>query len=308
VDLEMPTAVGAMLDVDSVVKVASGFAVDGDDGEMAEIFAALAVGIADGNSTMFGVAEDFGGKRVREMVLANDNFGVDAEFAGAAENFDDAANGGLSTAGVAEEFNVDDGAFEFGELRKAAAARGFFRMGQVESLAKSGSQLIAGRDFDFVMDARVVGQDDVVAAAVAEKADYGRMRAAEDADDAAFGAARAGEAANSLDFGEDMVAMHGVFDVGTGDEEVAIELRDGRVGNDEAITVMMEDEAAFDFVTCGDRAARGAGLAGLARLLRGLLIGFAPGELVAATGEFFDGTVFFELIEHALEGAGVGFA
>jgi hypothetical protein len=248
VDLEVPTAVGAMLDVNGVVEVAGGFAVDGDDGEMAEIFAACAVGVADGNGAVFGVPQDFGGKRVREMVLANDDFGVDAEFAGAAENFDDAADGSLSAASVAEEFDVDDGAFEFRELRKAAATRGFFRSGNVEFFAERGSQLVAGRDFDFVVDARVVGQNDVVAAAVAEEADDGRMSAAEDADDAAFGAARSSEAADFLDFGEDVVAVHGVFDVGAGDEEVAVELGDRSVGDDEAVAVMVEDEAPFYFV------------------------------------------------------------
>jgi hypothetical protein len=45
----------------------------------------------------------------------------------------------------------------------------------------------------------------------------------------------------------------------------------------------------------------------LARLERARAVGFTASELVAAAGEFFDGAAFFEFIEHAEEGAGVGF-
>src|ERR1700719_2890047 len=41
VHLKMPAAVGLTLDVNSVVEIAGGFAVDGDDGEVAKILAAL---------------------------------------------------------------------------------------------------------------------------------------------------------------------------------------------------------------------------------------------------------------------------
>jgi hypothetical protein len=44
-----------------------------------------------------------------------------------------------------------------------------------------------------------------------------------------------------------------------------------------------------------------------AGLLGALTIGFAPCELVAAAGEFFDGAALFELIKHAEEGTGVRF-
>ena len=54
VHLQMPRAVGAALDVDGVVEIARGFAVDGDDGQMAKIFAALRVGIADRLRRAFG--------------------------------------------------------------------------------------------------------------------------------------------------------------------------------------------------------------------------------------------------------------
>jgi hypothetical protein len=47
VNLKMPAAVGAALDVNGVVEIAGGFAVDGDDGEFTKILAALAFCFGD---------------------------------------------------------------------------------------------------------------------------------------------------------------------------------------------------------------------------------------------------------------------
>jgi hypothetical protein len=121
-------------------------------------------------------------------------------------------------------------------------------MRNVEFFAERGGELIAGRDFDFVVDAGVVGKNDVVAAAVTEEADDGGVNTGENAHNAAFSAAGAGEGANFLDLGEDMVAVHGVFDIGARDEEVAVELGEGSVRDDEAVAVVMEDETASYFV------------------------------------------------------------
>jgi hypothetical protein len=71
---------------------------------------------------MFRVAQDFRRKSVGKMVFANDDLCVDPEVAGAAENFDHAADRGLTAAGIPEDFDIYYGAFEFGELRKSAAA------------------------------------------------------------------------------------------------------------------------------------------------------------------------------------------
>ena len=73
-------------------------------------------------------------------------------------------------------------------------------------------QLVAGQDFDGVLHARVVGKDVVAARTVAEKADDARVSAVENADDAAFGALRAVTGAGAQNFGEDVVAVHGVLD------------------------------------------------------------------------------------------------
>jgi len=77
------------------------------------------------------------------------------------------------------------------------------------------------------------------------------MGAVENADDAAFGALRAVTGAGAEDFGEDVVAVHGVLDGVAGYEDVAGILRGRDVGNDEAVTVVVEDQAASEFVATG---------------------------------------------------------
>ena len=74
------------------------------------------------------------------------------------------------------------------------------------------------------------------------------MRAAQDSNDAALGALRSGDAAPALDSCQDMVAVHGVFDGVPRNEDVAIEMRHRDVGNDEPITILVENEAPFYFV------------------------------------------------------------
>jgi len=177
--------------------------------------------------------------------------------------------------------------------------------------AEGGGKFLAGGHFDFVLDAGIVGNDDAAARGVAEEADDGGMRAGDDAKDAAFGAAGSGGAAETGNFCDDVIAVHGVFDKIAGDEKITVEIGDGDVGNDEAVAVLMEDEAAFDFVAgkrfllrefFGECFGIGARVGG--RLLR-------AGSLVkkeAAVGKFFDEAALFELGEHLQEGATTGSA
>ena len=111
-----------MLDVNGVVEIAGGFAVDGDDGEVAKIFAALVFCFGDGNGAAGGFLQDCGGKCVREVMLADDDFDVDAEVAGAAEDFYDASGWRGAAARVAGELDVDYGAVEFGKDWEALGA------------------------------------------------------------------------------------------------------------------------------------------------------------------------------------------
>ncbi len=102
-----------------------------------------------------------------------------------------------------------------------------------------------------MLHAGVVRKDVVAARTVTEEADDAGMSAVENADDAAFGALRAVTGAGAENFGEDVVAVHGVFDGIAGNKDVAGVLRGGDVGYDEAVAVVMEDEAAGEFVAAG---------------------------------------------------------
>jgi len=150
-----------------------------------------------------------------------------------------------------------------------------------------------------VLDAGIVGDDDAAARGVPEEADDGWMRARDDAEYAAFGAAGSGDAAKAGNLSDDVVAVHGVFDEIAGDEEVAVEIGNGNVGNDEAVAVLMEDEASFDFVA-GNGFVLGEVIRGW-RLGRGALLGggrLRAGSLAkkeAVVGKFFDEAAFFEL-------------
>jgi len=259
---------------------------------------------------LFGFVRNFAGKRVWQMVLADDDFGVHAEIAGAAQDFDDAADGRGALASVADEFGVDDGAIEFRNVREAETLAGALFFAGEQLFAESGRKFFAGRQFDFVLDAGIVGNDNAAARSVTEEADDGRMRAGDDAEDAAFGAASAGGTAETGNFGDDVIAMHGVFDEVAGDEKVAVEIRDGDVRDDETVAVLVENEAAFDFVAgkgfvlgeiIGGRLGRGPGLCG------GLLRAGSLAKEEASVGKFFYETALFELGKHLKEGAAAGF-
>src|SRR6202165_251041 len=91
VDLQVPAAIGAMLYVDGVVEIARGLSIDGDDRQVAEILAARTLDFTHGTRAMLRFMQNFGGEYMREMMLANDDLGVNAELAGTPENLDDPA-------------------------------------------------------------------------------------------------------------------------------------------------------------------------------------------------------------------------
>ena len=102
VHVKQPVAVGEALDVHGVIEVARGFAIDGDNRQVTEIFAARAVGFAEGRGPMFRFLHDFRGKKMWQEVLPNDDFGVDTEVARAAKNLDHAATRSGAAPGIAD--------------------------------------------------------------------------------------------------------------------------------------------------------------------------------------------------------------
>src|SRR5713226_10768381 len=83
---------------------------------------------------------------------------------------------------------------------------------------------------------------------VAKQTDHRRMCAAQDSKDAAFGTLRPGDAAQTLDLCQHLVAVHGVLDGVAWNENVAVEVRHGRIRHDEAVAVVVKDQAAFYFI------------------------------------------------------------
>src|ERR1700735_1057982 len=135
-------------------------------------------------------------------MLANYDFDVHADLAGAAENFQDASDGPGAPLGITLDFDVHDGAIEFGKAHAAACGRL-----RPQFLAQSRGQLVTRRNQHFVQDARVVRENDVSLRALAEEADQRGMLALDNLYHAAFGAA---VRAAALDTAENAVAVHRV--------------------------------------------------------------------------------------------------
>jgi len=156
-----------------------------------------------------------------------------------------------------------------------------------------------------VLDANVVRQDDIPLGAVAKQTDDGGVRAVEHSNDAAFGALGAGDAAQALDFCENVIAVHGVLDGVAWDEDVAVELWHGGIRHDEAVAIMVENEAACDFVMTRERLRVARGVLG-SFLDRRAAFGLAAREAVSPSRQFLDGAALFELGKHFEQGAIVG--
>jgi len=120
--------------------------------------------------------------------------------------------------------------------------------GRKKLFAESGRKFFAGYKLDVMLDARVKRRNDTAARGVAELADDGGMRAADDAHNASFGAAGAGVAAEAVDLRDDVIAVHGVFDGVARNENVANHIGKGDIGNDKAVAILMENEAPLDFI------------------------------------------------------------
>ena len=191
-------------------------------------------------------------------------------------------------------------------MRQALAPAGLVLGACEKFLAQGSREFFAGYEFDVVLHARIIGCDDTAARDVAKKSDNGRMRAGNDADNAPFGTACARKSAEASDFGNDVIAVHGVLDVVARDEEVAVKIGNGQVWNDKAIAILVKDQAAANFVARGGfvlgkfvagrfgrRLGLGSGLLGARR--------FRQQETVV--GKFFDQTASFEFAEHLEQGA-----
>ena len=242
-----------------------------------------ASGSSMGRAAACGFGEDVGGEGVGEVVLADDDFYVDTEGVGWAEDFEDAASGGAAGGGEVGDLDVDGEAFEgivacvaFGVGPASLLDLGFFAEDSVWGLFGGGGDLHAVGDEDGLGHA-LVERGDVVAvdeghvlprvgaavrAGVVEDADDGGVAAGEDAGYSA-GAAAFAVAWGFVD--EDFVALHGSVDLVGRDEEVVFAVG-AAVGADEGVAVAVHVDASGDEAVAGgsvflweDRLCRGVG-------------------------------------------------
>ena len=191
---------------------------------------------------------------MRQVMLANDDFGIDSELAGTSKNFDDAACWRCAAARVTQHLNIHDRAIQIVHAGNFSRAKtDLIRTAEAQLLPEPGSELTATRDLDFVLDASVVGQHHVALRAVSEQANDRGVRAVENPNDAAFGALPGRPTGPALHFHEDVIAMHGIFDGVARDEDVAVQLWHGGIGHDKPVAVLMENEPAGDLVSIGER-------------------------------------------------------
>lgn len=135
------------------------------------------------------------------------------------------------------------------------------------------------------------------------------MSAANDANNAAFSAAGGGEPAKALDFGDDVIAMHGVFNGIARYENVAIHIRKSDVRNHEAVAVLVKHKAAADFIARTGSVLRdlvGGGIRGVTTFFRRRRRARRLAEEEAAVGKFLDEAAFLELEEHLKERSPIG--
>jgi hypothetical protein len=104
-----------------------------------------------------------------------------------------------------------------------------------------------------------------------------------------------------------MVAVHGIFDGVARYEDISVELRHRSIGHDEAVAVVMEDQAPFYLIKIRQRGALGLRYwTGTRSLAGSIAILFAARETIAPAGQFLNGMAFLELCEHFEEWASVG--
>src|SRR5579863_9224778 len=167
---------------------------------------------------------------------ADGDLDVDPEIVGAAQHFDDAAHGALTVGFVLQKFGVDDHAVEVGGVLDVVALT-------ADAVGRGGQ----GRDghvlgnLDPVLDALVVRDDEEALAGDAEFADYRRVSPAQNPDDLAVGLA---VALDAEDVDDGAVAVHGAGRLTFGQEDVAAETFNGAVGNQEAVAVAVQADAA----------------------------------------------------------------
>jgi hypothetical protein len=182
--------------------------------------------------------QDIVRKSVRQMMFADQNFHVEAEFTRLPKDFDDTAHCRNAGARESGDLNVYDRAFQ---LRQPQRPRLGKLLGLVFGKELRG-QLLARRNYDFVMKAGFVGSHGVIAVAVMEDTNDGRMSAAQNFHYASFSTCwRAWGMASvtALDASDNPIPVHGVPRLVGRNKEIAVEVASWRIGDYKTVSIAM---------------------------------------------------------------------
>ncbi len=270
---------------------------------MAEIFAAFPLRFIDGLRATFGFLENVGGKGMREMMLADDDLGVNAEFSGTSKNFDDAARRRCASLGIAQQLHIHNRAVQFIQPRNAPRSNaGFIPTAEAQLLPQSRRQFVATRNLHFVLDPDIVRQHNIVLRAVAKQTNHRRMCTAEDSNDSPFSPLRTADAAQSLNLCQNLVAMHGVLYRVARNEHIAVEVRHRRFRHHKAVAIVVKNQASLHLIAIRHR--RSFKTLGRVRrwsLSRPCSVRPPAWKTVPSPRQFLDGPALFQFGEHFVE-------
>ncbi len=263
-----------------VVEIPRGFAVDGDDIEVAKIAAAGELGRRNRSGNGAGLFQNLVGKVMRDVMRTDENLDVDAEVVGQAEDFDDAADGTVAVFAEVHDFGGDDHPVQI--LDRAYGDGG--RAHAVDGHLAGGERHVFG-DLDPLADALVMGNDEIARAPDAELADHGEMGAAQHAHDLAIGLAIVLDAGDPRD---DAIPVHRAGGGLLGDVDVAAQAGNGDFRNHEAVAVAVHVEASHgEFAAdAGGGVMPGACFDNIAALGQAIQLGFNLLAGGAVTGAF----------------------
>src|SRR6266404_2879909 len=105
------------------------------------------------------------------MMLANNDFSINAKIAGLSKNFNDPADWSDSALRKTQQLHVHHSAVELLDSPESPGAPSIFRIANSKFCSKDSGQLIARWNFHLMLDAIVIRKDNISARPVAEQSD-----------------------------------------------------------------------------------------------------------------------------------------
>ena len=323
VHLQVPPAVRAPLDVHGIIKIPRRLAVYRNNRQMTKIFPPRQVRFLHRQRALLRVFHYRCRKHMRQMMLANNNFRVDAKLARPPQNLDHSASGRGASPRIPHHLNVHHRAIQLFQPWNAPPFQApLVRAAETQLLRQPRSQLHARRNLDRMLHPRVVRQHRIAARAVAKQSHYGRMRSPKNAQYSPFGALRVSRAADALNFYQHAIPVHRVFDAIARDEHIAIQPLHRRIGHHESVPIVVQHESPRNFVAAGKRAVRRCGsLRARGRACTGpsasrtssravsagtpATLFLAAGQAIAPSRQLLDSTPLLQRIQHFVQDVSV---